>query len=137
MDGLRIGTVAERSGLSVDTVRFYERRGLIARAPRTPAGYRSYPGETVRRLRFVRRAKALGFTLAEIAELLALRLDGGDDCARVRERTAAKLDDVEARIADLERMRGALHEVLAACHGRQATGTCPILDTLDEEGDAP
>ena len=129
---LTIGGVARRADVGVETVRFYERRGLLRRPPRPGTGFRTYPEDTVARLRFIRQAQALGFTLKEIADLLALRVAPGTDCAAVRARAAAKLADVEGRLAELERIRGALAKLVAACPGSGAVTTCTILGPLAE-----
>lgn len=131
MDALTIGVVARRADVGVETVRFYERQGLVARPPRPRKGYRTYPEETVERIRFVRHAQALGFTLEEIAALLALRVTAGANCAAVRSRAAIKLTDVETKIAKLVRIRDALEKLVAACPGRGAIAQCTILEALD------
>ncbi len=133
---MRIGQVARRTGLSVATIRFYERLGLVPEIPRSSAGYRQFDGELIRRLRFVRRARALGFTLEEIRALLELRLDDSATTADVRQRAGARLDDIEARIADLERMRDTLRELTRTCSRDGPTRECPILEALERvEGD--
>jgi Hg(II)-responsive transcriptional regulator len=132
MTALTIGALARRAGVGVETVRFYERRGLVRRPPRPGSGFRAYPEETVARLRFIRQAQALGFTLKEIADLLALRVAPGTDCAAVRARAAAKLADVEGRLVELERIRGALAKLVAACPGSGAVAACTILGSLAE-----
>lgn len=133
MKGLTIGGLARQAGVGVETVRFYERQGLIEQPPRPGRGFRRYPPETVRRVRFVRRAKELGFTLREVSELLDLRFDPQRGCAEVREMAEAKVGDVERRIADLERIREVLGKLVAACKGQGSVSECPILDALDEE----
>jgi MerR family transcriptional regulator, copper efflux regulator len=115
----------------VETVRFYERRGLLRKPPRPGAGYRAYPEESVARIQFIRHAQALGFTLEETAALLAIRVTSGSNCAAVRSRAAAKLADVEARIEQMQRIRGALEKLVAACPGRGAITSCTILDALE------
>ena len=130
MDRLRIGQVARLSGLSIDTIRFYERRGLIEEPPRAASGYREYPRGVVRRLRFVRRAKELGFSLAEIEELLALSYDAEASTADVRARAEAKIADLSGRIADLEKMRAILVELTRACSASGPEEACPILSAL-------
>jgi MerR family mercuric resistance operon transcriptional regulator len=133
MRNMTIGIVARAAGVGVETVRFYERRGLIDQPLKPEAsGYRDYPSATVERIRFIRQAQDLGFSLREIAELLALQADPGTDCADVRARAAAKLDDVFAKIERLQRIRGALEELIAACPGRGAVRACSILDALSE-----
>ena len=135
MSGLRIGRLAEEAGVAVETVRFYERRGLIADPPRRPSGYREYPVETIRRLRFIRRAKELGFSLREIEELLALRMEPIASCGEVRKEIAAKLQDVRERVRDLRRMETALEELRTLCESTDPLGECPILDLLEKTGD--
>jgi len=134
MAGLTIGQVARQAGLGVETVRFYERRGLIEEPPRRRSGYRAYPAEAVRRLRFIRRAKELGFSLAEVGELLSLRAASRAQCARVRTQVEAKMADIEERISDLARMQHALGELLELCRREPPTSECPILDLLEEGG---
>lgn len=133
MAGLTIGEVAKRAGVSVETVRFYERQGLLQEPPRTAAGYRQYPEETVSRLRFVQRAKELGFSLREVEELISLRLDPDVPCADVRARAEAKIADINARLCDLERMRGSLVALTEACAAGGSSQECPILDALAGE----
>ena len=131
MNSLTIGALAKEAGVGVETVRFYERRGLVRRPARPRMGYRSYPAEVASRIRFIRNAQALGFTLQEIKELLALRVTAGTSCAAVRSRAAAKVADVQRRLADLERIRMALEKLVAACPGRGALTDCTILEVLD------
>lgn len=130
MKPLTIGALARRAGVGVETVRFYERRGLIARPPRPRSGFRVYPGEAADRIRFIRHAQALGFTLTEAGELLALRVAPGADCAAVRSRAVTKLTGVERRIDELRRVRDALKRLIAACPNRGAIANCSILDAL-------
>lgn len=134
MKVLTIGAVAKAAQVGVETIRFYEREGLITDPARRPSGYRQYPIDTVRRLRFIRRAKDLGFTLKEIGELLGLRIDPTKSCADVRRLADEKIADVAARIADLERIQIALVELAHNCRGDSPTSECPILDTLNEQG---
>lgn len=126
-----IAAAAKAAGINVETIRFYERRGLIARPERPPCGPRHYPDETVERLRFIREAQGLGFTLDDIAELLALRADPAADCADVRVRAMARLDDVRAKIAQLERISSALDVVIAACPGQGGLGACSIIEAIE------
>src|SRR5262245_58342040 len=130
MTTVKIGDVARLAELSIDTVRFYEREGLLGRVRRTPAGQRQYDGEAVRRLGFVRRATALGFSLAEVKGLLSLRVSPRTSCERVRGRALAKLADVERRIAELQAVRDALARLAQNCCEPHAAGTCPFLDEL-------
>ncbi len=131
MDTLTIGAVAKRAGVGVETVRFYERRGLVRRPLKPRAGYRFYPEEAVARIRFIRNAQAVGFTLQEVKDLLALRVTAGTSCAAVRSRASAKVADVARRQAELERIHKALECLIAACPGRGALKNCSILDALD------
>jgi MerR family copper efflux transcriptional regulator len=136
MEPLTIGQVAKCAGVGVETIRFYEREGLIAQPKRRPSsGYRQYLPEAVRRVRFIRHAKELGFTLKEIQELLDLRVDPTSTCADVRKRARDKASDIEERIASLEQMKAALDRLARKCRGRGPTTECPILEELDREGD--
>jgi len=135
MSGLTIGKLAQEAGIAVQTVRFYERRGLIADPPRKASGYRQYPTDTLRRLRFIRRAKELGFSLREIEELLALRMEPTTPCAAVRQQIGGKLQDVRERIRDLQRMGQALEELHTLCETTDPLGDCPILDLLEQSAD--
>ncbi len=121
--------LARRAGVKPSAVRYYERVGVLPEAARTAAGYRVYTTEDVERLRFVQRAQALGFTLAEITDLLALAVTEAD-CDAVRARAQAHRADVEAKLRDLARVRDALDGLIAACHARLPTAACPILDAL-------
>lgn len=128
-----IGEVARRVGIGVETVRFYERQGLVAAPPRSDSGYRLYPDDAVDRLLFVRRAKELGFTLDQIKSLLNLRVQSGDSCDDVRRISAARLADVEARIADLRRIADVLGRLVVTCSSNGSTSACPILEALELE----
>ncbi len=128
-----IGEVAKRSGIGLETVRFYERKGLIAEPPRTDSGYRQYPEEVVGRIRFIRRAKELGFALKEISELLSLRVDPDTTCADVRKQTEFKISDVEEKIRALRRIKTALKKLAASCVGTGPASECPILEALDSQ----
>lgn len=133
MKPLSIGQVARQAGVGVETVRFYERQGLLQRPQRGSSGYRQYDECIVAVLRFIRRAKTLGFTLHEIKDLLSLRLDPSVNCTDVRSRADAKVADVEAKIASLQRIRKALVQLTSACGDRNQTRGCPILDALNRE----
>jgi MerR family transcriptional regulator, copper efflux regulator len=129
---LTIGRIAQSAGVAIDTIRFYEREGLLPEPRRRPSGYREYDQATVSRLRFIRRAKDLGFTLDEIRELLALSADRNDGVEGVRERAAARLQAIDERIAELQRVRDGLSELVDACPGHGAPEDCPILKALAE-----
>lgn len=135
---LRIGAVARQSGVSVDTVRFYEREGLLGRVSRRPSGLREFSADTVRRLAFIRQAAALGFSLAEVRELLALRVSSKTTCEEVQRRARAKLGAVDARIAELEAIKAALERVTATCASAATECPCPFLEVLgaDEKSGA-
>ena len=138
---LKIGEVAKSTGISVEAIRYYERLGLIREAPRTASGYRQFEPQVVRRLRFVQRAQALGFSLEEIRELLELRASPDASAAEVRRIARAKLAQIEGKMEDLARIRDALDDVSCACSGEGPVGDCPILDALaiadGEDRDAP
>jgi MerR family transcriptional regulator, copper efflux regulator len=127
---LTIGQVAGEAAVGVETVRFYEREGLIPPPPRTSSGYRQYPADTVERLCFIQRAKDLGFSLRETRELLSLRVGRGRSAADVRARAAEKVADISRKIRDLEAMRESLRALVTTCSGQGSTDTCPILVSL-------
>ena len=129
---MKIGELAHRSDVGIDTVRYYERQGLLPPPGRLASGYRCYDQTSVARLRFVRRAKALGFTLVEIRELLALSDRGKDDMADLKAAAADKLADVEIRLAELTRVRDGLRTLVSSCPGHGALDQCPILSSLSE-----
>ena len=133
MKPLTIGQVARRADVGVETVRFYERQGLLQEPARKESGYRQFTEDVVARLRFIKRAKELGFSLKEIKELLALRVDPETTCAEVKSRAQAKIVDVEAKILALQRIRKALVKLTTVCRGSGPTSECPILDALDKE----
>jgi len=130
---LTIGKLANAAGVGVETIRFYEREGLLPKPPRKRSGYRQYPPDAVARVLFIRRAKELGFTLKEITELLELRIDPDKSCADVRALAKAKIVDVEEKMADLARIRAALEKLAKACRGKGPTSECPILDAIEKE----
>jgi len=133
MTDLTIGKAAQAAGVGVETVRFYERRGLIEQPPKpATSGFRTYSGETVARIRFIRQAQELGFSLREAGELLDLKADPAADAAAVRERAAMKRAQVEDKIEQLERIRGALEALIAACPGSGALRSCSIMEALEE-----
>src|SRR5919197_5181886 len=137
--GLRIGAVAEQSGLPVPTIRYYESVGLLPRAPRTAAGYRSYSATTVEELRFIKKAQALGFTLDEIGEILKLSRSGRTPCGRVLDLARRHLSAVESRIEQLSRFRDLLSGELAKWDGRDqptCAGLCQIIVNASGATDA-
>ena len=129
---MRISDVAKAAGVGVETVRFYQRRGLIEQPPRpADGGIRSYPHETVVRIRFIRRAQELGFSLREVSELLSLRTDPDSSCADVRERAMAKRHEVDDKIGQLKAIRAALDRVIRACPKSGSTKFCSILGEME------
>ncbi len=130
---LTIGKVSRQSGIGVETVRFYEKSGLIDEPPRTESGYRQYPTSTVVRIRFIKRAKELGFTLKEIKELLNLKLDPTTTCDDVRLMAEEKRKNVGAKIQSLKGIEKALGELIDACAIGGPDGECPILETLESD----
>jgi DNA-binding transcriptional MerR regulator len=132
MESMGIGALAKRARVGIDTVRYYERAGLLAPQARLPSGYRRYSELELARLRFIRRAQALGFTLKEVRELLSL--SGQRDVARIKRSAQTKLTDVERRIAELDKVRAALSNLIAACPGHGRAADCPILQALGEDG---
>jgi MerR family copper efflux transcriptional regulator len=131
MQDLGIGELAKRASVGVDTIRYYERSGLLAPHRRLPSGYRRYQDLEVARLRFIRRAQALGFTLSEIKSLL--RLSAQRNVAQVKRSAQAKLEDVERRTKELQRVRDGLAELIAECPGHGRAEDCPILRALGGE----
>lgn len=123
-----IGRLAQLAGVNVETIRYYERRGLLDRPPKPAGGHRRYPSSAVSRMRFIRRAQQLGFTLDEVAELL--RLEDGRSCRETRELARRKLTLIEARIDDLARMRRTLERLIAQCAEGRRPRSCPIIATL-------
>jgi len=131
MDGMTIGKLAARAGVGKETVRYYQRRGLIERpGRRAGGGYPVYGPQVAERLRFIRHAQEIGFSLREITQLLDLKADPAADCSKVRTRALEKLGDVKRRLDNLERIRAALEALVAACPGRGALRACTILDAL-------
>ncbi|MCL4395252.1 MAG: MerR family DNA-binding protein [Chloroflexi bacterium] len=131
MMGLRTGQLAKRAGVNLETVRFYERKGLLPVPPRSESGYRSFSLDDVRRIQFIKRAQELGFTLDEIRELLALRVQPGANCGDVRRRAEAKMGDIDQKIRALRAIRRALMRLASSCKGRGPVGECLILDALE------
>lgn len=125
---LTIGKVARAAGVNVETVRYYERVNLLQQPPRPSGGVRRYSDDAVARIRFIKRAQELGFSLAEIKRLLALQ--ESQSCSAARSLAAEKLDLVEARLTDLERMRGVLKELIERCDARRGNVSCPIIESL-------
>ena len=132
MGRLTIGKLATAAEVGIDTVRFYERAGLLRRPQRTPSGYRLYVESDAARLRFIRRAKALGFSLEEVAELLRLN-DGGGRRGAVRAVAGRRLKEIEQKLADLSRMRDTLRTLIDHCHGDGPLTGCPVIEAVLRE----
>lgn len=128
---LSTGELAERCDVNVQTLRYYERRGILPEPPRTESGYRRYPPSAAARVRFVKRAQRLGFSLARIEELLDLRVRPDPACDEARARAVALREEIDGKLAELERMRRTLDELIAACETGPEAGECPILETLE------
>lgn len=131
MRGLKTGELAEKAEVNVETIRFYERKGLLPEPPRMESGYRSYPVENVQRIRFIKRAQQLGFSLKEIRELLNLRSDRTANCDEMRMLTEKKITEVRGKVNDLKHIEKALTELLDHCRERSTTKPCLILGFLD------
>lgn len=130
---LTIGAVAKRVGVAIDTIRYYEREGLLPEPARRASGYRSYGDAAVAQLRFIRRAKTLGFTLEEIRDLLVLSRDGTLGVKAVKQRATQRLAATEMRIAQLQRVHEGLAQLINACPGQGAPEQCPIFRALSDE----
>lgn len=130
---LTIGETARRAGVGVETVRFYEREGLIAHPPRTAAGYRQFPPEAVDRIRFTQRAKELGFSLREIKELLALRTAPDSRCEDIRQKAEKKIADINEKVRHLKKIKEALTTLKCECDEAVSVRECPILEALEED----
>ncbi len=135
MKPLTIGQVAKLAGVGVETMRFYERNGLVDEPPRNEAGYRQYPEDTPLRVRFIRHAKDLGFSLKEIQDLLSLKMGPDTTCSDVRRVARMKLENIEARIIAMKKMKMALSKLVEACAGIGPVGECPILDAIEPDWD--
>jgi Hg(II)-responsive transcriptional regulator len=133
MSALSIGQVARQAGVGVETIRFYEREGLLEEPARRVSGYRQYSEQVVNRIHFIKRAQRLGFSLKEINELLLLRVDSHTSCEEVKQRAEAKIAEVERKMVELQRMRQALLQVASLCTGQGPASACPMLDALDQQ----
>ncbi len=133
---MTIGQLASAAHVNVETIRYYERRGLLDRPQREGSRYRRYPAEAAARIRFIKRAQDLGFSLREIAELLELRVHSVEACHAVEAKTREKIAVVESKVRELTRIKEALERLAANCQAREPTSECPILETLDEEASA-
>lgn len=132
MSYLKIGEVAKETGIGIETIRFYERKGLLDEPDRKPSGYRQYDESVVARLRFIRRSKELGFTLSEINELLSLWFDTETKCSDVRTKAQTKIEEIEAKVKTLNGMKRSLRKLIDQCHERGSLDGCPLLDGLGD-----
>jgi MerR family transcriptional regulator, copper efflux regulator len=131
MTTLRIGELASKGNVHLETIRYYEREGLLRPPQRKPSGHRAYAPRDLLRLRFIKRSQALGFTLTEIKELLALKVTPNQPCIDVVRQIEAKALEVKAKIANLQAIQSTLHKMKASCEGRCSVSECPILESLD------
>lgn len=136
-ESLSIGGLAHAAGVPITTLRFYERKGLLPPPPRRTSGYRRYDRDAVQRLRFIQAAKALGFSLHEITELLALQVGCGRTCKNVRQHTERKVTDVDARILQLQCFKRALQKLVVQCAAGRTQGACPILEARENQSSVP
>lgn len=132
MSVLKIGELAKRAKVGVETIRFYERQGLLSEPDRRPSGYRQYEESVVARLEFIRKSKDLGFTLAEIKDLLGLWFDAQTRCEHVRQRAERKIVDIEDKLQTLQNMKRSLRKMIRQCEARDAVGECPLWMGLAE-----
>lgn len=133
INGLTTGEVAKQAEVNIETLRYYERRGILPKPPRSRTNYRRYPETAIQQVRFIKRAQRLGFSLNEISDLLFLRKNPQTSRAAVKARAEAKLEDIEAKIQHLTEMRDALAHVTALCEGKGSINGCPILHALEGE----
>lgn len=131
---MKSGDLARAAGVNVQTLRYYERRGLLPAPERTGSGYRDYDVGDLRRLRFILRAKEQGFTLSEVGELLDLRVDPRRTAADVRERALQKLRETDAKLHDLRRIRQALEDLVHRCDAHGAPHECALIHAIEDEG---
>ncbi len=131
MNGLTIGAVAKRARVHIETLRYYERQGLLASPARSTSNYRLYAEDTVRRVRFIKAAQELGFSLKEILDLLSLRAEPNTSCEDIRERAEAKIKNLEEKIRSLRAMKQALTKLVTECSGSSPITECPILESFD------
>ena len=131
MTALTSGQAAQEAGVNIETLRFYERKGLIDEPPRLESGHRRYPSDVIARIRFIKNAQELGFSLNEIDELLSLRIESGSTAADVRQRVVTKIADIDQKMRRLRAMKKSLRHLAEACSGCGPVSECPILDNLD------
>lgn len=133
MTTMKIGEIAKQSGIGIETIRYYEREKLLQEPDRRPSGYRQYDEATLERLAYIRRAKELGFTLAEIRELLDLSFVAHGCCDHIRQRAEAKITDIEAKVRSLQQMKRSLSKILTHCRSQNNTGDCPLIHKANQK----
>jgi len=133
MDLLTAGQLAKKANVKKETIRYYERRGLLNKPPRTESGYRQYSQDAVSRIMFIKRAQELGFSLKEISELLSLRVDKHTTCGDFKNIAEVKISEVEEKVRSLNQIKKALTKLVALCSGEGPTSECPIVEALDFE----
>lgn len=134
MTNLTIGQIAKQVNVSNDTIRLYERQGLIEEPSRATNGYRQFPENTIHRLEFILRAKEMGFTLKEISELLSISQSSKKNCRIIKQQIDSKLEIVKNKISELKKLERALTKLVQSCEKQTLTGTCPILSVLEKKG---
>jgi MerR family mercuric resistance operon transcriptional regulator len=132
MEIFTIGQLAKKANVNLETIRFYERRGLLPEPPRNKSGHRQYSKKDLKRTEFIKRAQSLGFSLQEIFDLLSLRVDSGKTCGDVKPRVKAKLIDIEEKIETLQKMKEVLQRLETNCPGKGPINECPILEALNQ-----
>ncbi len=135
MDTMTIGTIAKKAGIGIETIRYYERRNLIAPVNRRPSGYRIFDGSSLQKIRFIKNAQQLGFSLEEIGELLKLRVGKGGLCENVKSKAESKLNDIESKLKTLNGMKRALKGLIESCVAELPTSDCPILKSFEMDKD--
>ena len=130
MDQFSIGQLAKQANVNLETIRYYERRGLLPKPPRNESGHRRYTHDALRRTEFIKRTQSLGFSLREISDLLSLRITPGTTCANVKARVETKIQEIQKKIIDLKEIEQALKRMADKCTRKGPIGQCPILEEL-------
>jgi len=132
MDKLLIGELAEKVNVNKETIRYYERKGLIPNPPRNDSGHRQYSEIDIKRTEFIKRTQSLGFSLKEIKDLLMLKIELGTTCKDIQKIVKLKISDIDKKINDLKEIKNTLNKLAGRCTGRGPVGECPILDELEK-----
>jgi len=135
MKGLTISELAKNAGVNIETIRYYERLGLISEPPRTESGYRIFPPEVIQRIRFIKRSQDLGFTLSEIKKLLSMTESESSGCREVRLFASQKIKEIEFKIRDLQSIKSVLQDLSSRCPDQGPVHSCPIVERLSEGGE--